>query len=162
MLQQLVDSKAKVNFNQGLDIRFINDKNLELIKQIRLDGIHFAYDRYEDKHIIEPKMRAFKEATGYDKDRGRVMVYILTNFNTTIEQDIERIQFCRSLKFSPYPMIYNKGEFVGSNGRLKPYAELLQKFTYGQIKHFLKAQDLQRWCNNFIFWTTPTFEEYVC
>lgn len=28
LLQQLVDSKAKVNFNQGLDIRRINNKNL--------------------------------------------------------------------------------------------------------------------------------------
>jgi hypothetical protein len=137
LLQQLADSKAKVNFNQGLDIRFINDKNLELIKQIRLDGIHFAYDRYEDKHIIEPKMRAFKEATGYDKDKGRVMVYILTNFNTSIDQDIERIQFCRSLRFSPYPMIYDKEH-------CKP--------IYKKI---------QRWCNNFIFWNTPTFEDYV-
>lgn len=137
LLQQLVDSKAKVNFNQGLDIRLINDKNLELIKQIRLDGIHFAYDRYEDKHIIEPKLKAFKEATGYDKDKGRVMVYILTNFNTTIEQDIERIQFCRSLRFSPYPMIYDKEH-------CKPI-----------------YKKLQRWCNNFIFWNTPTFEDYI-
>jgi len=161
LLQQLVDSKAKVNFNQGLDIRRINDKNLELIKQIRLDGIHFAYDRYENKNIIEQNLKSFKESTGYDKNKGRVTVYILTNFNTTIEQDIERIQFCRSLKFSPYPMIYNKGEFVDQNGRLKPYQELLQRFTTEQIKHFIKTQKLQRWCNNFIFWNTPTFEEYV-
>jgi hypothetical protein len=137
LLQQLVASKAKVNFNQGLDIRRINDGNLELLKQIRLDGIHFAYDRYEDKHLIEQKLTAFKELTGFDKDKGRVMVYILTNFNTTIEQDIERIQFCRSLRFSPYPMIYDKEH-------CKP--------IYRKI---------QRWCNNFIFWKTPTFEEYV-
>lgn len=137
LLQQLVDSRAKVNFNQGLDVRLVNDKNLELLKQIRLDSIHFAYDRYEDKNIIEPKMRAFKEQTGFNKDRGRVMVYILCNFNTTIEQDIERIQFCRSLRFSPYPMIYDKEH-------CKPI-----------------YKKLQRWCNNFIFWNTPTFEEYV-
>jgi hypothetical protein len=136
LLQQLAYSGAKVNFNQGLDIRLINKKNLELLKLINLDSVHFAYDRYEDKHIIEPKLKAFKDATGYDKDKGRVMVYILTNYNTTIEQDIERIQFCRSLRFSPYPMIYDK-------------------------EHCKKIyRDIQRWCNNFIFWSTPTFEEY--
>lgn len=137
LLQQLADSKTKVNFNQGLDIRLINESNLQLLKQIKLDGIHFAYDRYQDKHIIEPRMRAFKESTGYDKDKGRVMVYILCNFDTTIEQDIERIQFCRSLRFSPYPMIYDKEH-------CKP--------IYKKI---------QRWCNNFIFWSTPTFDQYV-
>ena len=36
LLQQLADSKAKVNFNQGLDIRLVTEKNMELLKKIRL------------------------------------------------------------------------------------------------------------------------------
>ena len=136
LLQQLIDSKAKVEFNQGLDIRLINDRNIELLKQIRLEGIHFAFDRYQDKDIIEPKLRAFAEKTGFNKNKGRVMVYILTNFDTTLEQDIYRIQLCRELNFSPYPMIYDK-----------EHADPIYR-------------KLQRWCNNFIFWKCPTFEEY--
>lgn len=137
LLQQLADSKAKVNFNQGLDIRLITDKNLEILKQIRLDSIHFAFDRWQDKDIIEPKLRDFKEKTGYNRSKGHVMVYILCNFDTTIEQDIYRIQLCRELNFSPYPMIYDK-----------EHANPIYK-------------KLQRWCNNFIFWSVPTFEEYL-
>jgi len=136
LLQQLVDSKAKVNFNQGLDIRLINDKNLELLKQIRLNGIHFAFDRWQDKDIVEPRLRAFAEKTGYNRNKGRVMVYILCNFDTTLEQDLYRIQLCRELNFSPYPMIYDK-----------EHADPIYK-------------KLQRWCNNFIFWSCPTFDEY--
>ena len=137
LLQQLVDSGAMVEFNQGLDIRLINDDNLELLKRIKLTNIHFAYDRYEDKEIIEPLFRRFKEKTGYNRNKGRVMVYILVNYNTTIAQDIERIQFCRELNFSPYPMIYDKAH---------------SKPIY---------KKLQRWCNNFVFWKVPTFEEYI-
>lgn len=137
LLQQLADSKAKVNFNQGLDIRLINDRNLEVLKKIRLDSIHFAFDRWQDKDIIEPRLKAFAEKTGYTKDRGRVMVYILCNFDTTLEQDIYRIQLCRSLKFAPYPMIYDK-----------EHADPIYR-------------KLQRWCNGFIFWKCPTFEEYL-
>lgn len=137
LLQQLIDSKALVEFNQGLDIRLVTDRNMELLKQIRLNGIHFAFDRYQDKDIVEPRLRAFAEKTGFNKDRGRVMVYILVNFDTTIEQDLYRIQLCRELKFSPYPMIYDK-----------EHADPIYR-------------KLQRWCNNFIFWKTPTFEEYV-
>ena len=136
LLQQLADSKAKVNFNQGIDIRLVNDRNLELLKQIKLDGIHFAFDRWQDKDIIEPKLKQFAEKTGFNKDKGRVMVYILTNFDTTLEQDIYRIQLCRELRFAPYPMIYDK-----------EHADPVYK-------------RLQRWCNNFIFWNTPTFEDY--
>ena len=137
LLQQLVDSKAKVNFNQGLDIRLVNDRNLERLKQIRLDCIHFAFDRWQDKDAVEPKLRRFAEKTGFNKDRGRVMVYILCNFDTTLEQDIYRIQLCRELRFAPYPMIYDK-----------EHADPVYR-------------RLQRWCNNFIFWKTPTFEEYT-
>ena len=136
LLQQLADSGAKVNFNQGVDIRLVNDRNMEMLKQIRLDGIHFAFDRWQDKDIIEPKLRAFAEQTGYDRNKGRVMVYILTNYDTTLEQDLYRIQLCRELNFSPYPMIYDK-----------EHADPIYR-------------KLQRWCSNFIFWSCPTFEEY--
>lgn len=137
LLQQLADSKAKVEFNQGLDIRLITDKNLELLRQIRLDNIHFAYDRWQDKDIIEPRLRAFVKQTGYNRGKGNTMCYILVNFDTTIEQDIHRIQFCRELNISPYPMIYDKEH-------CKPI-----------------YRKLQRWCNNVIFWSVPTFEQYV-
>lgn len=137
LLQQLVDSKAKVNFNQGVDIRLVNDRNIELLKKIRLDGIHFAFDRWQDKDIIEPKLRSFAEKTHFNRNRGKVMVYILTNFDTELWQDIYRIQLCRELEFSPYPMIYDK-----------EHCDPVYR-------------KLQRWCNNFIFWKTPTFEDYL-
>lgn len=136
LLDQLIESGARVEFNGGLDIRIINDQNIEKIKRLKLKCIHFAFDRWQDRDIIEPRLRLFAERTGYNKDKGRVMVYILTNFDTTLEQDIYRIQLCRELKFSPYPMIYDKA-----------HADPVYK-------------KLQRWCNNFIFWKCPTFEEY--
>lgn len=137
LLKQLADSNATVDFNQGLDIRLINDRNLEIIKNIRFKSIHFAFDRWQDKDIIEPKLREFSRKTGFNKNKGGVMVYILCNFDTTLEQDIYRIQLCRELKMSPYPMIYDK-----------EHADPVYK-------------RLQRWCNNFIFWKVPTFEEYT-
>lgn len=135
LLQQLIDSGAKVNFNQGLDIRFVNERNIELLKQIKLEMVHFAFDRWEDKDIIEPKLRMFKEQTGYK--RGKVSVFILTNFDTTLEQDIYRIQLCRELDFSPYVAVYDR-----------EHCDKIYK-------------DLQRWANNsWVFWSCKTFEEY--
>ena len=136
LLQQLVDSKARVDLNQGIDIRLVNDRNVELLKQIKLKSIHFAFDDYKQKDIIEPKLRMFAEKTGCNRSKGKVMVYILTNYDTTLEQDIYRIQLCRELNFAPYPMIYDK-----------EHADPVYR-------------KLQRWCNNIIFWKVPTFEEY--
>lgn len=136
LLQQLADSKARVEFNQGIDIRLVNDQNIEMLEKIKLDGIHFAFDRWCDREIIEPRLRQFANKTGYNKDKGRVMVYILTNYDTTLEQDLYRIQLCRELRFSPYPMIYDK----------EHAAPIYRK--------------LQRWCNNYIFWKVERFEDY--
>lgn len=135
LLRQVAESKALVDFNQGLDIRLMNERNLSVLKQIRIKTIHIAFDRYEDKDVIVPKMQKLHDA-GFDRNKGKVMVYILCNFNTTLEQDIERIQICRELNFSPYPMIYDK-----------EHANPVYR-------------KLQRWCNNFIFWKCKTFDNY--
>lgn len=106
ILQQLVDSNAWVDFSQGVDIRLMTEDKVEMIKKIKTKNIHFAWDKYEDKDKIISKFKMFKEMTGWDKRR--LTVYVLTNFNTTIEQDLERIYTLRELGYWPYVMIYNK------------------------------------------------------
>lgn len=137
LLQQLIDSKAWVDINQGLDIRLMTEEKAEMIKQIKTKNLHFAWDRYEDKEKILPKFKMFKEITGIDYRK--LGVFVLCNFDTTIEQDKERIYLLRDLGFNPYVMLYDK-------------------------EHIPKGHDLrqlQRWVNNrFVFAKCKTFEEY--
>ena len=135
LLRQLAESKATVEINQGIDVRMVTDENLELLKRIRMKKVHIAYDNPADREMIEPKIRKFVEATGKNRNHGLVC-YILVNFNSTIEEDIHRIQFCREMNISPYPMIYDK-----------EHCDPVYR-------------KMQRWCNNWIFWKCPTFEEY--
>lgn len=136
LLEQLSETEARVEFNQGLDIRLITDRNLKALRSVRLMNIHFAYDRIQDKDIIEPRLEAFVKTTGFNRNKGNMIVYILCNYDTTIEDDLHRIQFCRELNVSPFPMIYDK-----------EHCDPIYR-------------KLQRWCNNNIFWTCTTFEEY--
>lgn len=137
LLQQLIDSKAIVDFNQGLDIRLMTKKKAEMIKQIKVKKLHFAWDQYEDKKTITRKFNIAKEILGY-RERDMI-VYVLCNFNTTIEQDLERIYTLRDLGYWAYVMLYNK-------------------------EHIPRGHDLrklQRWVNNrFLFAKCKTFEEY--
>lgn len=103
---QLIDSKSWVNFSQGVDIRIMTEEKAETIKRINTKNIHFAWDRYEDREKILPKFKMFKELTGWDKRK--LTVYVLTNFDTTIEQDLERIYTLRDIGYWPYVMIYDK------------------------------------------------------
>lgn len=106
LFQQLIDSGAWVDFSQGVDIRLMTDEKAEMIKLIKTKNIHFAWDRYEDKEIVVPKFKMFKELTGWGKRK--LTVYVLTNFGTTIDQDLERIYTLRDLGYHPYVMVYDK------------------------------------------------------
>ena len=135
LLQQLVDSKAYVNFNQGLDIRFITSKNIELINQIKVKEIHFAWDNpKEDLRTYFAKYKLLAK----HKPHGRYgTVYCLTNFASTLSEDLARIYFLRNMGYDPYVMIYDK-----------PNAPK-------------EVKDLQRWCNNrYIFRSCERFEDY--
>lgn len=67
-------------------------------------------------------------------------VYVLINYNTTIEQDLERICTLRDLGYWTYVMIYDK-EHTRSKDTVRK---------------------IQRWVNmRAIFETTPTFAEYM-
>lgn len=137
LIQQLIDSKAKVNINQGIDIRIMTEEKADMIKKMRVDSVHFAWDRYEDKKRIVPKFKAFKEITGWPARK--TSVYVLTNFNTTIKQDLERIYTLRDLDYDPYVMIYDKEK----------------------TKRDDPVRKLQRRVNNRkIFKTIPKFEDY--
>ncbi|MEY8428580.1 hypothetical protein AALA00_12855 [Lachnospiraceae bacterium 46-15] len=164
LFQQLIDSGAWVDFSQGVDIRLMTEEKAEMIKRIRTKNIHFAWDRYGDREEVIAKFRMFQELTGWG--HRKMTVYVLTNFDTTHEQDLERVYTLRDLGFTPYVMVYNKGDFVlhdkkGKPMKRKPMGELLEKYTEGQIRHFAKCWDLQRWVNNrVIFRSCDRFGDY--
>lgn len=106
LFQQLIDSNAWIDFSQGLDIRLMDKEKIKMLRQMKIKQVHFAWDRYEDKKEIVPKFKEFKEITGWDKRK--LPVYVLINFNTTIEQDLDRIYTLRDLGYWPYVMVYNK------------------------------------------------------
>ena len=135
LLQQLIDSKAWVDFTQGLDIRFMTDEVIDKIKQIKLKMLHFAWDRDKDSDIIIHNLTAFKKATNIDYRQAKV--YVLTNYETSFEFDLYRVYKLKELGYDPYIMIYNKAK------------------APKQIRY------LQRWANNkIIFRTCEKFEDY--
>lgn len=137
LLGQLIDSRARVDINQGVDIRILTEEKAEMIKQLKIKAIHFAWDRYGDKEAIVPKLRYFKEITGWGVEK--MIVFVLTNYDTTHEQDLERIYTLRDLGYNPYVMIYKKELTKGTD----------------------KVRLLQRWVNNRkIFATIARFEDY--
>jgi len=106
LLQQLIDSKAWVDFTQGLDIRLMTDEVAELLSKIKIKMIHFAWDMEKDSELILKNLTEFRRTSKMSFDRLRV--YVLTNYNTTHEFDLERVYKLREMGYDPYVMIYGK------------------------------------------------------
>ena len=137
LLEQLARSGASVNFNQGLDIRLMTEDKAKALAGVKTKMIHFAWDRYEDKDLILPKLETYKRNA--KPVAHAPVVYVLCNFNSTLEEDLSRVLALRAMDYQPYIMLYNK--------------EHIPK------RHPLRR--LQRWVNNpYIFWTTERFEDY--
>jgi hypothetical protein len=136
LLQQLVDSNAKINFSQGLDARFINEENAELLKKINISMIHFAFDFMKFEKPIVRGLTIAKEVMQLSE---RATVYMLTNYDTTIEQDLYRLKKIKELGYTPDVRIYRK--------------ETLPK------PHILR--DMQRWANSKLIYRSCEFMDYV-
>lgn len=133
LLQQLVDCGAWVDITQGLDIRLVNGRNIDLIQKIKIKQVHFAWDNPNDNLV--DKFKEFKSHTQFNYRK--LKVYVLTNFSSTHEQDLYRVYTLRELGYDPYIMIYDK-----------EHAPQITRY-------------LQRWVNNkIIFRSTERFEEY--
>ena len=134
LLKQLAESKTRVDFTQGLDIRLTNPDNIELLNKIKVTTLRFAWDN--PKQDLTKYFRRFSEHTKIKSDRKKV-VYVLTNYNSTLEEDLYRIYKLRELGYSPYVMIYQKENAPREIRRL------------------------QRWVNcRWIFHSVDRFEDY--
>ena len=115
----------------------MTEEKIEMLKQIRIKEIHFAWDRYEDKEMILPKFQLFAKSYGLKPHSHNAVVYTIVNYDTTIEQDLDRIYTLRKHGYWAYVMVYDRKH-------AKPI-----------------YRKLQRWCNmRSVFASVPNFENY--
>ena len=135
LLLQLAESNAKIEYTQGLDARFIDEGTANLICKGKIKMVHFAFDLMKNEQQILKGLKIFSKH--YKKDDRHKRVYILTNYNTSLEEDLYRVLKVQELGYSPYVMIYQKGTHPG----------------------FLT--DLSRWANNMFLYKSMDFKDYI-
>ena len=109
LLQQLADSKAKVDINQGMDARLLTKEKVDMLNQIKLSTIHFAWDDFRQKDSVMRGLQCFADNFHRKLDKGHwAQVFVLCNHDTNPEQDLERVYTLRDMGFEPYIMVYDK------------------------------------------------------
>jgi len=136
LLNQLAYTGAYIDFTQGLDVRKMTVAKASLIKMLKVQKIYFAWDNFNEKSLVLEKLRMFKEISMWGSRKCRV--YVLTNFNTCFDEDLERVYTLRDIGCDPYVMIYNK-ESLPKGHRLRHlqrYVNNKQIFWNPQVKNF--------------------------
>lgn len=134
LMRQYRETGAWIDFTQGIDIRMTNEADIDDLNAMKIQNVHFAWDNPKDD--LAEKFRVFSEKFSI-KDYRRKTVYVLTNFDSTMEENLYRVYTLRGLGYRPYVMVYDK-----------PHAPR-------------QIRELQRWCNNRrIFEAAPDFENY--
>lgn len=138
LLEQLIESKAYVNFSQGLDARLMTEKVAQTVSRVKIKEIHFAWDSIKDRDAVLHGLQVYAENATRKPNGTNGTVYVLTNFDTTLAEDLERVYILRDMGYNPYIMIFDK-----------PNAPK-------------RVRDLQGWVNNRpLFYSCKRFEDFV-
>ena len=134
LLEQLADTGAEIEFNGGLDARFIDEEVCQVLKRIKTKMVHFAFDFMKNEAKIRKGLETYKRIV--NTDERHTAVYILTNYDTTFDQDLYRVRFVQELGFQPDVRVYRKN-------------------TAPKITKWL-----QRWSNNRFIYRSCDFMDY--
>lgn len=111
-LLRIIELKLKVCFVQGLNIRIITPEQAELLSQCHYTNskfnqkyLSFAWDRFFDKKLVMNGMKICNDA---GIPARHMQFFVLIGYDTTHEQNLERIYALRDAGAMPFVMPYNK------------------------------------------------------
>lgn len=99
LLEDMVRRNLSVNFNQTLDLRFVDEDIAGLLLRLRCSNVRFTrrmvhFSMKNNRHLEE--VRHKYDMFGFTA-RDNVEFVCMYGFNTTLAQDVERFRFLRSL-----------------------------------------------------------------
>ena len=140
--KQARDNKIRLDFNQGLDYRLLTPEIIELMKSISHFEFRFAFDDIKQQEDIEQAIQLLKK-----HKINRSSWYVLVGFNSTIQEDLTRLNLLRNNKQKAYVQIYTTSIRKKVDSRLiiiRNWAnqnELFYKMTWEQYLSHPTSKD---------------------
>jgi len=134
-IEKLIRLKIKVDFNQGLDSRLIDDKMAKLLSKVKwLHPIRLACDTQSQMKHVEKAVRLLR---WYNAAPRCYFVYCLIK---DIDEALERIKFLKGLNLDPFA---------------QPYIDFRNN-----IMPTKKQKNLARWVNHKAIFKSVLWEDY--
>lgn len=134
-IEKIIKLKIKVDFNQGLDARLIDNSMAKLLSQVKwLKPLRMACD---SQLMKDPIKKATELLRKYNCTPSNYFIYTLVK---DIDESLERIMFLKDLKLDPFA---------------QPYRDFKNNKEPEKIlKHF------SRWVNHKAIFKSITWQEY--
>jgi hypothetical protein len=126
--------KIAIDYNQGLDHRKLTPEIIDITKTYKHPELHFAFDNPTSIGTVEKAINMLQS-----KGIMRCNWYILTGYDTTLKEDLFRLNYLRSR---------NQNAFV-------------QKFREPDKKIDKKYIPLARWANQHSIFQGMTWEQFL-
>jgi len=127
------------HFDQGFDIRLLSEEKAHYLKLIKHHKqIYFAFDDIKLEKDIRQGIKILDKAK---ISRSKIAFFILTGFNSNLNEDIERVEMLRSMNIDCYVMAYNGGV----NRLTREYARYVNTkvvFKTRSFEQFLKSRNV--------------------
>lgn len=136
-LTDLGKEKLRVDFNQGLDIRLVDEEKACYLAMLKYSKqLRFALDDVRYQKDFRCGMETLRSA---GINLPSVMIYLLIGFNSSLEEDLERLDIIKSYKATPFVMNYQevngvKPRIVRDKRELREFARWVN-LPHGFYKH---------------------------
>ncbi len=174
VIAELKELKLAVDFNQGLDARFVNEAVALALKELKIPTIRLAYDHPKIGRFVKKAVDLLTDAGLTDRRKRHIISYVLYNYNDTPQDLFERIRDLLEWGIAAYPMRYQplngpkafeKDSYIapawsweelemvararrviGYGGAFPPYEGLRRKFI--DARNFVEAFELYDYREN--------------
>ena len=138
IILQLKKENLSADFNQGLDVRLLNDENTQLLSQIKIKPEpRFAFDTLSVEPAVLKGIHLLKKY-----HINRALWYVLVGFNTTWEEDMYRVQLLKKHGQRPYVMRY-------------------KTIKNKKNPDYHKYNLFSSWVNQYQFFSSMSFEKFI-
>ncbi|MBA7708068.1 hypothetical protein ES703_116955 [subsurface metagenome] len=108
-MEDLLAEGLEVDFNQGLDIRLVNEENIDYLKWVKAKELRFAFDHIGYERAVREGIELLL-ANGLGSRK--LSFYFLYGFPVIEQECVERVEILASYNVEVYPMGYK-----GPNGK---------------------------------------------
>jgi radical SAM superfamily enzyme YgiQ (UPF0313 family) len=126
--EQLKKEKLVVDFNQGLDHRLLTQDLIKLMKSIRHKEYRFAFDHPNSQPTVEKAISLLKK-----NGINRCNWYVLVGFDTTIEEDLYRLNYLREQNQVVYVQRYKHDDIYIPIARWANQHHIFRGMTWEQF-----------------------------